>query len=395
VTTTTKAGLHADGGGLYLQVTKAGAKSWIYRFTLNKRTRDMGLGPSHTVSLSAARDLATKARSLAASRVDPIAEREDRLAADAAAVRHGTSFKACAEEYIRLNQDGWKSAKYRQNWTNTLEAYVYPIIGGLHVSDISKRHVLDIVEPLWREKPDTARRVRTRIESVMDMAIAKDLRETSNPARMAGIKDAMPNKGKRPKAVRHPALPYEQIAGFMTDLRNQDSMSAFALEFIILTATRTSETFNATWDEIDLDKRVWKIPADRMKAGKDHRVPLSGRAVSLLETLPRLRGNDHVFPGRKAKRPLSKMSCRLVLSRMNYSEITVHGFRSTFRTWAAEETKAPRHVAEMALAHTVGDEVERAYQRGDLFDQRRELMEAWSDFCAVSATREGAISRFK
>jgi integrase len=383
VTTTTKAGLHADGGGLYLQVTKGGAKSWIYRFTINKRTRDMGLGPLQAVSLADARDLAGRARALAASSIDPIVEREARLTADAAAVRHGTSFKACAEEYIRLNQDGWKNAKHRQQWPNTLKAYVFPVIGDKPVRDVSKRDIVDILEPIWTEKPETARRIRSRIEIVIDMAIAADLRESENPARLSVLKFLLPAQAN--KATHHPALPYEQIGGFMADLRTQEGIAALALEFIILTATRTSETLNAKWDEIE--NRVWTIPGDRMKSGRKHRVPLSDRAVTLLEKLPRLRGNDHVFPGWKAKRPLSNTVCLGLLKRMERSDLTVHGFRSTFRDWCAEQTDYPRDVAEMALAHSIGNKVEAAYRRGDLFDKRCELMQAWAENCGVENGR--------
>jgi integrase len=377
VTTTTKPGLHADGGGLYLQVTKAGAKSWIYRFALNKRTRDMGLGPLQTVSLADARDLAGRARALTASGIDPIVERDDRLAADAAAVRHGTSFGACAEEYIRLKQDGWKNAKHRQQWPNTLKTYVYPVIGDKHVRDVSKRDIVDILEPIWTEKPETARRVRSRIEIVIDMAIAADLRESENPARLGVLKFLLPSQAS--KSAHHPALPYDQISGFVADLRKQEGIAALALEFIILTATRTSETLNARWSEID--NGIWTISGDRMKSGREHRVPLSDRAVKLLETLPRMRGNDHVFPGQKAKRPLSNMACLVLLKRMARDDLTVHGFRSTFRDWCAEQTDCPRDVAEMALAHSIGNKVEAAYRRGDLFEKRRGLMEAWADYC--------------
>ncbi len=377
VSTTTKLGLLADGGGLFLQVTKGGAKSWIYRFTLNKKTRDMGLGPWQSVPLSDARDIAANARKLVASGIDPIDDRKARQACAATATRHGPSFRACAEEYIRLNQDGWKNAKHRQQWPSTLKAYVFPVIGGKHVKDVSKRDIVDILEPIWTEKPETARRVRSRIEIVIDMAIAADLRESENPARLSVLKFLLSAQAN--KATHHPALPYEQIGGFMADLRKQEGIAALALEFIILTATRTSETLNAKWDEIE--NHVWKIPGERMKSGREHRVPLSGGAVTLLESLPRLRENDHVFPGQKAKRPPSNMACLTLLKRMGRGDLTVHGFRSTFRDWAAEQTAFPRDVAEMALAHTVKDKVEAAYRRGDLFEKRRKLMDAWAEYC--------------
>jgi len=381
VSTTTKPGLLADGGGLLLQVTKGGAKSWVYRFTLNKKTRDMGLGPLQAVPLTDARDIAANARKLVANGIDPIDDRKARQASAATATRHGTSFRACAEEYIRLNSGGWKNAKHRQQWENTLKTYAYPVIGDLHVGTITKQNVLEIIEPMWLEKAETASRVRTRIETVLDMAIAADLRESENPARLAVLKFLLPNQGQRPKAQHHTALPYEQISDFMSDLRGQYILSASALELIILTATRTSETLNAKWAEIDLDERVWSIPAARMKAGRDYRVPLTDPAVTLLKGLGRIDGNDHVFPGLKAKRPLSNMACLALLNRMGRDDLTVHGFRSTFRDWAAEQTSFPRDVAEMALAHTIKDKVEAAYRRGDLFEKRRELMDAWAKYC--------------
>jgi integrase len=376
-----KPGLLADGGGLLLQVTKSGAKSWIYRFTLNKKTRDMGLGPLQSVPLSDARDIAANARKLVASGIDPIDDRKARQASAATATRHGTSFRACAEEYIRLNSDGWKNAKHRQQWANTLNTYAYPMIGDLHVGTITKQHVLEIIEPMWLEKAETASRVRTRIETVLDMAISADLRESENPARLAVLKFLLPNRGQRPKVQHHNALPYEQISDFMFDLRGQNGLSAPALALIILTATRTSEALNAKWDEIDLDECVWSIPAARMKAGRDYRVPLTAPAITLLKDLGRIDGNDHIFPGMKAKRPLSNMACLTLLKRMGRGDLTVHGFRSTFRDWAAEQTAFPRDVAEMALAHTVKDKVEAAYRRGDLFEKRRELMDAWAEYC--------------
>ena len=383
VSTATKPGLIPDGGGLYLQVTKGGAKSWLYRFMLNGKRRDMGLGSLQTTTLADAREIAADARKTVASGIDPIDEREKRRTSEALAAGQGKSFQDCAEEYIRINSDGWKNAKHRQQWTNTLRNYVYPVIGQLHVKDITKQNLLQILEPIWQDKTETARRVRSRIEAVLDMAIAADLRQAENPARLAILKHLLPNKGRGPKVVHHSALSYAQIGEFMGDLRGRDGVAPIALQFIILTATRTSEAINAKWDEVDLDKRIWTIPAERMKAGREHRVPLTDAAVTLLKHVSRIGGNEHVFPGLKRGKPLSNMACLVLLRRMERGDLTVHGFRSTFRDWAAEQTAFPREVAEMALAHTLKDKVEAAYRRGDLFEKRRRMMEEWADYCAT------------
>lgn len=380
VSTVTKPGYHSDGGGLYLQVTKSGSKTWLYRFTINGKTREMGLGSLQTVSLANARELATDARKLVAAKNDPIEDRDKRSAEDTVN-QAGATFREVAEAYIARNETGWKNPKHRQQWRNTLSTYVYPKIGNMHVAAVEKRHVLDILNPIWTEKTETARRVRSRIETVLDVAIASGARQADNPALFPILKRLLPNEGRRPKSKHHAALPYEQISEFMADLNGQGGIAAIALKFIVLTGVRTSEAFNATWDEVDLEKREWIIPEDRMKAGKEHRVPLSDAACEILEQMPKLVGNDHIFPGQKRGKPLSNMACLMLLKRLNRSDLTVHGFRSTFRDWAADTTSYPNHVAEAALAHGVSDKVEAAYRRSDLFEKRRQMMQDWADFC--------------
>ncbi len=379
-------GRYADGAGLYLQVSpRVGSegvtKSWLFRFTFNARPKQMGLGSLNTVSLSEARDAALAVRKMVQAGIDPIVNRQTEKAASAAKVNLPETFQDFAQEYIRLNGEGWKNDKHRQQWGNTLATYAYPVIGSIHVRDVSKAHVLQILKPIWREKTETARRVRSRIETIMDMAIAADARETENPARLGVLKFLLPNQGKRPQVKHHPAMPYAEIGTFMASLRKRDDLSAKALEFLILTASRTGEVIEARWDEIDGD--IWTVPAERMKASKEHKVPLSDAAKVIIDALPIIDGNPHLFPGQRKQRPLSNMAMLKLLDRMGYGDYTSHGFRSTFRDWAAETTNYPREVAESALAHGNPDKVEAAYQRGDFFEKRRKLMEAWASYCGA------------
>lgn len=395
-------GRYADGGGLWLQVTPRQSgdgvtKSWLFRYTSPKtgKPRQCGLGSLNTVSLTDAREAARQTRILVQSGIDPIDQRKAQRAEAKAKADRPETFRDFAEEFIRLNSDGWKNAKHRQQWSNTLETYVYPVIGGLHVGDVTKQHALAILNPIWTEKPETARRVRSRIETVLDMAIAADARETENPARLSVLKFLLPSQGKRSQVRHHPAMPYVEIGAFMAALRKRDDLSARALELLILTGCRTSEVIGARWDEIDGD--IWTIPASRMKAGREHRVPLSADALAILKALPVIDKNPYLFPGQRKKRPLSNMAMLKLMDRMGFGAFTAHGFRSTFRDWAGEQTSYPREVAEAALAHGNLDRVEAAYLRGDFFDKRRKLMDAWADYCAkpkaggnVTPIRRGA-----
>lgn len=381
-----KPGRHADGGGLHLLVKDTGARSWVYRFMLNGKSRDVGLGPAGEdgVTLAKARDARDALRLKVKSGIDPLEEREREavaaLAAAQAAQVARITFKAVAEAYICTNEASWRNDKHRQQWKNTLATYVYPVIGELPVADVGTAHVLQILEPIWKAKAETASRVRGRIETILDAAKARGYREGENPARWRGhIAQILPVRSKLTRG-HHKAMPYAAIPAFVGELHNRKAVAALALEFTILTAARTGEVIGAMWDEVDLDKAVWTIPANRMKAGKEHRVPLSPRAVEILKGTQALR-KEWLFPAIKGGK-MSGMAMTMLLRRMDVP-VTVHGFRSGFRDWAAECTGFAHEVAEMALAHTIESAVERAYRRGDLFDKRRRLMDDWATYCAT------------
>lgn len=382
----TKPGFYGDGNGLYLQVSVWNTKSWVFRYTRHQKAHTLGLGPAHTVTLSEARKRARKARMQLLDGIDPIAEKRERAQQAKRAQARMMTFAQCAEAYIAAHRAGWKNAKHAEQWTATLETYAYPIIGKIDVATVDTAMVMKILEPIWAEKNETASRVRGRIESILDWAAARKYREGENPARWRGHLDKLlPKPTKVSKVAHHAALPYREIAAFVADLRQRQGMSALALEFTILTAARTGETIGATWSEIDLDNATWVIGASRMKAEREHRVPLSARAVKILRELQPL-GGDYVFPGPKPGRPMSNMGMLQLLRRMDRGDLTVHGFRSCFRDWAAEQTNYPHEMAEMALAHTIGSKVEAAYRRGDMFEKRRKLMEAWAGYCYTPAT---------
>jgi integrase len=376
----TKPGRYADGGGLYLQVSQSGTRAWLFRFMRNGAARHMGLGPARDVSLAEARTMASDCRKLLLSGADPIEQRQAvRVSAKLDAARAMT-FRECAEKHIGAHEAGWKNPKHRAQWKSTLATYAYPVIGGLPVAAVDTALVLKAIEPIWAAKPETAGRVRGRIEAVLDWARARGFRDGENPARWRGHLDKLLPSGRKVARVKHhAALPYAEIAAFMEDLRAREGVGARALEFAILTAARTGETVNARWSEIDFTAKHWAIPAERMKAGRAHRVPLSPRALEILGGLPR--EGDFVFIGGRADRPLSNMALLATLRRMGCGDLTAHGFRSTFRDWCAERTAYPRDVAEMALAHTIKNQTEAAYRRGDLFEKRRRLMSDWSKYC--------------
>jgi integrase len=387
-----KPGRHADGGGLHLLVKESGARSWVYRFMLAGKTRDVGLGAAGAggISLADARDLAAALRLKVKAGIDPLEERQreaaEALAATQAAAVAGVTFKAVAEVYIGANEASWRNDKHRQQWRNTLATYVYPVMGELPVAEIGTAHVLQILEPIWRDKPETASRIRGRIETVLDAAKARGYREGENPARWRGhIAQILPPRTRLSRG-HHKAMPYEAVPAFMGELRQREAMAALALEFVILTATRTGEALGATWAEVDLEKAIWTVPAERMKAGKEHRIPLSPRAVEILEAVKPL-GKASLFPAERGGK-LSTMAMAMLLRRMKV-DCTVHGFRSGFRDWAAECTGYAHEVCEMALAHVIGNKSEAAYRRGDLFDKRRRLMADWAAYCA-SVGADGA-----
>jgi integrase len=381
VNTIKEKGRYADGGGLYLQVGPTGGKAWLFRFTLNGRPREMGLGAVNAVSLKKAREKAAECRGRLADDIDPLAVRHSERAAKRLSDANTMTFDACATAYIKAHRSGWKNAKHAEQWTNTLKTYCNPVFGSLPVQEVSTAHVMRVLEPLWRTKTETAARIRGRIEQVLSWAQVHGYRSGENPARWRGHLDkllAAPTKVK--KSTHHAALPYAEIGSFWGDLKAQDGVAARALQFVVLTAVRTSEAIGAKWSEVDLDKEVWTIPAERMKARREHRVPLSDTAVQLLKALPRK--GDFVFPGGKPKKPLSNMAMLTLLKRMGRDDLTVHGFRSTFRDWASEVSTFPSEVAEAALAHVVADKTEAAYRRGDLFEKRRKLMQSWAAYCS-------------
>src|SRR5579859_2122395 len=375
-------GRHSDGGGLYVQISKEGARSWVYRFMLHSRAREMGLGSLSDVSLAEARKRAAECRLLKSAATDPIETRRRQRREAALEAARAVTFKECAEAYLEAHKPGWRNAKHIAQWGSTLERHAFPVFGALSVHAVDTGLVMRVLEPLWRSRPSTANRLRGRIECVLDWAKAKGYRTGENPARWRGhVENILPHLSKVRGVQHHKALPYEEIGEFMRALRAKECMAARALEFLILTATRTGETINARWAEFDRENRTWTIPGHRMKAGRDHRVPLSGAAMSLLATLPHDSMGDYLFPGAKRGKPLSNMAMLVLLKRMKCSHITAHGFRSTFRDWSAECTGHGHEVAEMALAHAISNKVEAAYRRGDLFEKRRLLMDDWANYC--------------
>lgn len=392
---TAKPGRHADGGGLYLLVKDTGARSWVFRFMLHGTARDLGLGPaagSDAVSLADARDKAAALKLQVKSGTDPLLER-DKKAAEAAAQAQAirvasTTFKAVAERYIADNRDSWRNPKHRQQWENTLASYVYPVIGDMPVAEVGKAHVLEILEPIWKAKPETASRIRGRIETVIDAATARELRTGENPARWRGhLAHVLPKRSRLTRG-HHRALPYADLPAFVERLRSRKAMAALALEFTILTAARTGEVIGATWEEIDFAKQVWTVPAHRMKAAREHRVPLSPRALEILEALKPI-GTPFLFAGERGGK-LSGMALAMLLRRMG-TDATAHGFRSAFRDWAAEYTAYPNEVCEAALAHTIGNRVEAAYRRGDLFEKRARLMSDWATYCGKGGSTGATV----
>lgn len=399
-----KPGRHADGEGLHLLVKQTGAKSWVYRFMLDGKARDVGLsrcpeaiellqkGGGDELTLAQARDVAAIYRMKVKAGIDPLAQRQEVAAAAAAAQQAkeaaNVSFKMAAATYIASNEGNWRNAKHSAQWTSTLAKHAYPIIGDMVVADIETAHVLKVLEPIWKKTPETAGRVRGRIESVLDAAKVRGYRDGENPARWRGHLDQILPARTRLSRGHHKAAPYGSVPDILRKIRSRDAVGALALEFTILTAARTGEVIGATWAEVDLEKGVWTVPASRMKAGREHRVPLSTRNLEILRQMKGL-GGMWVFPGSKG-RQLSGMAMSMLLRRIP-SDVTVHGFRSSFRDWAAECTTYPHEVCEMALAHTIANKAEAAYRRGDIFEKRRKLMEDWAVYCAGAGVTQAEI----
>lgn len=376
------AGYHHDGGGLVLQVTGTGARSWLFRYDYRGKRREMGLGPTHTVSLAEAREAARQARKLLLDDLDPIEVRDAARREAEKERRNHVTFGQCAERYIDAHQSGWKNPKHVAQWRATLATYCVSF-NERDVADVQRADVLACLEQIWGTKHETATRLRGRIESVLDWATVHGFREGDNPARWKGNLDhLLPTISKTRRVQHHRAVPWQEVGGFMVQLRKEVGLAARALEFLILTACRSGEVRAATWDEIDLAERLWVIPSERMKMGKEHRVPLSGAAITLLMGLPRFEGECLVFPSQRRGKALSDMALTAVMRRMN-ADAVPHGFRSTFRDWAGEVSSYPREVCEHALAHRLADGVEAAYQRGDMLNKRRSMMEEWSGFVSA------------
>lgn len=381
VATLTKPGRHSDGGGLYLNITASGARSWVFMWKTDGKRREMGLGSQRDVPLAKARERAAEARQKLADGQDPIAARDNKPRV--------MTFGEAADALIESMSSSWRNEKHRAQWKMTLSVYCEPL-RAKPVTEIGTEDVLKVLTPIWTAKPETASRLRGRIERVFDFARARGQITGENPARWRGHLDAVLPKRAKLTRGHHKAMPFDVVPTFVAALRERDGIAPRALEFAILTAARSGEVFGATWEELDLAARVWTVPATRMKAGRAHRVPLSARAVEILRGMEQQRLSELVFPGTKPGRPLSVMALEMVLRRMKV-DVTVHGFRSAFRDWAGESTHFPREVAEAALAHLVGDAVERAYRRGDALEKRRELMDAWANFLEQQA-RNNVVS---
>lgn len=391
VAKTSKPGHYGDGGGLWLQVSASGTKSWVFRFTRAGKAREMGLGALHTITLAEARERAAGCRKLLVDGIDPIERRNAGKQTAAAEAARALTFDQCAEQYIEAHRAGWRNDKHAAQWTATLATYASPVFGALPASAVDTSLIMKVLSPIWTEKTETAKRVRGRIESVLAWATVQGLRHGDNPARWRNHLDKLLAAPEKVAAIQHhAALHYAAVPEFLRALRAQPGTSARAVELVILTAARTSEVFNASFSEFDLQAKVWTIPAERMKAGREHRVALSDAAVALVRAAAPEKGADYVFPGAKEGRPLSNMAGLQLLKRMGRNDITVHGFRSSFRDWAREQTNFPREVAEAALAHVVKDKTEAAYARGDVLAKRAKLMQAWADYCARPAAA-GAV----
>jgi integrase len=372
VATITDCGRHADGGGLYLSVSPNGGRRWVFLYRWHGKPTEIGLGSARDVSLARARELAANARAKLAEGSNP---KDVRRSA-------GASFGECADQLIAAMRPAWRNKKHAAQWEMTLRDYAAPL-RRLPVDKVTTDDVLSVLKPLWHSKPETASRLRGRIERVLDAAKAKGLRTRENPARWRGHLDQLLPKRQQLTRGHHAAMDYADLPAFMECLQGREGSAARALEFAILTAARSAEVLGARWEEFDLDRRVWTLPANRMKAGREHRVPLSAGALKILNAMHDKREVDFVFPGQKPRSPLSVMALEMVLRRMKIDNATVHGFRSAFRDWAAECTNFPNEVCEAALAHVIENKAEAAYRRGDLFEKRRKLMDAWAAYCTT------------
>ena len=386
VETLTAPGRHSDGDNLYLTINGRGGKSWVFFYRFQGKRKEMGLGsaaPGHE-NLRDARRKALAARKLIDEGIDPLAHKaaQDRATAQEKAIAALPSFGIFADQYLADHRSKFRNAKHVAQWQMTLAKYCLPI-RSTPINEIDTEAVLSVLQPIWQKVPETASRLRGRIENVMDAARARGLFQGENPARWRGHLKAILPARQRLTRGHHAALPYDELPAFLSELRTKQSIAGLALEFCILTAARSGEVLGASWREFDLAKAIWTIPAARMKAGHEHRIPLSAHALAILKVIPREKGNDHVFPGAGRNKALSGMAMAMLLRRMDRETITVHGFRSTFRDWASEQTSFPHETCEHALAHRISDKAEAAYRRGDQFEKRRKLMDTWASYCAA------------
>jgi integrase len=380
-------GYYGDGGNLYLQVKRSGAKSWIFRYTIAGQRQDMGLGSFVTFSLKEAREKARINRQLVDARRDPRRERDLARTEAKLEAEKAVTFQECAERYIASHEAGW-SLNYAKQWKGSLSDYVYKVFGGLPVRAVDVSHVMKVLEPIWTTRPGMAPQLRGRIENILNWAKVQDYRSGENPARWRGhLQNLLPRISKVHRVKNHPALPHKEVSSFISALRQQDSLGALPLEFTILTAARTGEAIGATWKEIDFGERVWTVPAERMKAGEIHEVPLSSTAMKILDRMQEIRASDFVFPGRKTGRPIGDNTMIQLLKRIGREnvDVTVHGFRSAFRDWAGDCTEFKREDVEMCIAHKVGSKVELSYRRSTALERRRKIMEAWAEYCLTPA----------
>jgi len=391
-----KPGWYPDGLGLYLQISPSGSKSWVYRYEIKSKERRCGLGAYPTISLLMARDVADEFRKLRTKGIDPIEHKKQIELQKKLEESKTITFKQSATAYIESHKSGWKNKKHQNQWTNTLQTYAYPLLGNLPVQDVDTDLVIKVLEPIWYTKTETASRVRSRIENVLDWAKVRKFRTGENAARWRGHLDKLlPRPSKIRKVKNQPALAYAELPEFYKALRNKNTISAKALTFIILTATRTNETLGAKWDEFDFETATWTIPDSRMKDGEEHRIPITFEMLELIEELKIFKQDDYVFPGQQKGKSISDTSVRKNIKQINKNNSFVtHGFRSTFKDWCAEKTNFSKDLSESALAHKIENATRAAYERGDKLEKRRTLMDAWTNYC-LSSTPKSNVTPIK
>jgi integrase len=385
---------HSDGGGLYVQLSPGGGASWVFRYKVGGRTREMGLGPLYTIGLAKAREKARQCRELRLDGIDPLEQRRAAKIKTKIEAARSRTFRECAESFIDSHTAAWRNPVHAAQWPASLDAYAYPIIGDLPVQVIDTALIMEVLQPIWTEKPETAGRVRSRIEAILSWATVSGYRQGENPARWRNhIDQLLPRKSKIRRVEHYRALPFDDLPELMAKLEQQQGNPARALRYLILTAARTSEVLGATWAEVDVAEKIWIIPGPRTKTGAEYRIPLSAAALAVIGQQRDLRKDEDeqlVFPGMRHGRALSAPSMLVVLRRIGYSA-TTHGMRACFRSWAAERTDTPHEILELALGHTIGDATIRAYARSDLVERRRHLMQRWADFCTEPAPIGGQV----